>query len=224
MRYRKIGYYENDGTQNHYIEDLKLQITPTLFLEDKYLSEHVFKNWIERKGDYLNNYANFCRNFEKIKEKGLGMILGGDCGTGKTFAIDCIYNALKERYVVCKTSISHILTLIKKGMTDNSYSTTKLIKDLLKIDLLILDDVGNEKIDSSWAKEIMFVIFDTLYRNKKSFIITTNFNLTQLKEYFIIDGSPKIFDRIREICKSFNYNGLRNMRYQKNEKHFKELM
>ena len=224
MRYKKIGYYDENGEEKYYTEDLKSYITPALFLSDEKTKEHTFDRWHERQGDKYRNFENYCINFEKARNQGIGFILSGECGTGKTYVADCIYNALKDKYLVCKSSLATMLNLITKDFGNaKPYKINNLIDDLLRLDLIIFDDLGNEKIENEWIKGLVFDIFDTLYRNKIPFVITTNLNSNQLKEHLKIKDSLKIYDRIREVCKGYNYNNLKNMRYNKNNRNFEEI-
>ena len=200
----------------------KWTVHSKLYLEDARTKENNFNNWELRPNDYSEIFKKYCTNFEEYKEKGYGLLLYGKCGRGKTFASDCIYNWLKDKYNVCKTSLSTILILLQDEFNnpDRPYTKEKLLKDIKRLDLVIFDDLGNENLDSVWSKQVAFELFDTLYRNKVPFIISTNLEIPDLAKHLEIKGSYKIADRILSVCKDLNYDNLSNLRQLKKEKDF----
>lgn len=162
------------------------------------------KNDTEKK--HKKSFENFCRNFEEIKEIGLGIFMYGDCGTGKSYYSVCIMNELNKEYKVYRTSLFDLLEEIRQTYKKYTDATDEyLFKRLKKSDLVIFDDLGNEMI-TDWGKEKMFLIFEFLYKNRVSFIINTNLDNKQFQEFLRINGSPKLFDRIRERCKSYKFD------------------
>ena len=195
----------------------KYVVDKRLYLEDRKLQNHTFLNWEKRDNDYYEVYKEYCLNFENNRKNGDGLILIGDCGTGKTFAIDCIYNYLKDKHQVLKTTLSTILELSKSNFNsdEKGLNFPKFLENMLRLDLVIFDDLGNEKLDTLWSKQMAFDVFDTLYRNEIPFIITTNLNKDDLSKFFEIKGSLKILDRVQEVCRPLIYN-------KKNLKSFRE--
>ena len=180
-----------------------------------------FQNDTEKM--HKESFERFCKNFEKIKEKGLGIFLSGTEGTGKTYYSLAIYNILSKNYKVYRTSLSGIFNRIKKTYSKLSEITDDVIfRDILECDLLILDDLGNEYISEEWGKEKLFTFFNLIYENQVSIIISTNLNAKQLREFTDIHNSGKIVDRIRERCKpyAFNWESKRKDLYKKD---FEEL-
>lgn len=52
----------------------------------------------------------------------------------------------------------------------------------------------------------MFNLFNTIYLHKKSCIVTTNYNASELGKHLTINGSNKILDRLLELCKPFKFD------------------
>lgn len=172
--------------------------------------------------EYSLSFQRFCKNIEKIKEKGLGILMFGNPGTGKSFYSNCIMNTLNEKYKVYRTSLYNILEEIRQTYKKNANDDDTFIFNRLRIaDLTIFDDLGNEFI-TDWGKEKMFLIFEFLYKYRKSFIINTNLDEKQLSTFLKINGSRKLIDRIRERCKKYEFNwGSR--RGELHKKDFEEL-
>jgi DNA replication protein DnaC len=131
--------------------DLKIR---NACLEDiDYGPEHnVDKNTVSRLAD--------C---QWIKE-GKSLIVTGATGVGKTFLICAFGNAacrqgLKTRYY----RVNRLLNDLAVGHGDGSYN--KLMHDLKKVDLLILDDFGMTVFDPAMSRDLLEVIDDRVGLN-----------------------------------------------------------
>ena len=172
--------------------------------------------------EFKKSFERYCENFEAIKKKGLGIVMIGNPGTGKTFYSNCIMNALNTKYLVYRTSLSALLEEIRESYKKrNDEDDGFLLERLSKAELVIFDDLGNEFL-SDWGKEKMFMILNFLYENDKSMIINSNLDYTQLEEFLKINGSDKLMDRIKSKCKKylFNWESRRKDLYKKD---FEEL-
>lgn len=184
------------------------------------IKENNFNNWLEDIEE-KQIALNFCKNFAIVKEKGLGLLLSGSSGVGKTFLADCIYNELQEDNVILRTTLSYLLQILRET-TRKKTTINEMLSCFKMIDLFIIDDLGNENI-TEWGEEIVFSIFDFIYSNKKSLIITTNFTARELMDFLRIKGNDKIYDRLMEILKPISYKGKESKRKNKNIQNFKEL-
>ena len=181
----------------------------------------ICKNDTEKK--HKESFMRFCNNFERIKKIGLGIYLSGTEGTGKTYYSLAIYNELSKNYKVYRTTLSGIFNRIKKTYSKISNVTDDVIfKDIIKCDLLILDDLGNEYISEEWGKEKLFTLFNLIYEKQISMIISTNLETEQLREFTDIHGSGKIVDRIKEKCKPYAFKW-KSRREEIYKKYFEEL-
>ena len=175
-----------------------------LSIFDKLHKENTFEN-ADPKNDleksHVESFKKYCGNFEKAKEIGVGLLLTGNAGTGKTFYSNCISNELKSKgYTVLSFNISGYMQELKK-----EFKEEQLLESIKSVDLVIIDDVGSEVL-SDFTKEKMFNLFNTIYLEKKPCIVTTNNNAKELEEHFKINGSGKILDRLLELCKPFKFD------------------
>ena len=174
------------------------------------------------EGKYAKKFNNYVKFFkEKAKDKGIGIMMVGEHGTGKTYYSNCIWNELHKNNKVYKTTFGKYVRDIQDKFEEDKY--LKLIKNS---DLVILDDLGSEHIKSdekgSWKKEVLFNLFQTIYENEICLIITTNLNEEKMKEFLEIKGSDKVYDRILERCVAFNFDW-KSRRPKLYEKEFTEL-
>ena len=175
-----------------------------LSIFEKDYDERTFKNSTQRnktEKEHKESFERYCKKFDELRKKGIGMLLTGGVGTGKTYYTACIYNELNAKYNIIVMNISRYLGMIKTEGFDKKEQEFQ--EELKNIDLFIIDDLGSEKISEEWGKEKVFNLFDYLYRNKISFIITSNNTLKELRKLLRFRNSDKIVDRITERCKVY---------------------
>lgn len=115
-------------------------------------------------------------------------------GSGKTMVAAALANELineHHRYVKFATSLD-ILDEIRNTYNKSSEETeSKLLKDLVTSEFLIIDDFGTERA-TDWAGEKFYQIVNKRYVNKKVTIYTSNYDLRTLKY------DDRITNRIKE--------------------------
>lgn len=134
----------------------------------------------------------FIENFDDPEEKNL--IFTGNTGVGKTFLTNCIAN---EMLKLGKTVLYQTAPVMFDEINDAKFGRENarfdLYENILNVDLLIIDDLGTEKITDSKVTEL-FTIINTrlLNQNHKitKTIISTNLNVDELfKTYTTRIGS-----------------------------------
>jgi len=87
------------------------------------------------------------------------LIITGACGTGKTYLACAFGNAACRRGFKTKYyRVNRLLTDLNVSQGDGTYH--KLMRELKKTDLLILDDWGMALLDSSSSRDLLEVIED----------------------------------------------------------------
>ena len=142
---------------------------------------------------------NFIDNFDDPEEKNL--IFTGSTGVGKTYLTNCIANeVLKLGKTVLYQTAPVMFDEINDAKFGRENARFDLYENILNVDLLIIDDLGTEKITDTKITEL-FTIINTrlLNQNHKitKTIISTNLNVDELfKTYTIaIDSDYPV-----EIC------------------------
>lgn len=116
------------------------------------------------------------------------LTLVGDVGRGKThLAIGALWkgldNGLVARYWQCEA----LLDDLRDGYQNSNYRV--VMNRVQKSDLLILDDIGAEKV-TEWTGAKMDQIIDYRYEGGLRTIVTTNLKVQQL--------APRIASRLKE--------------------------
>ena len=142
--------------------------------------------------DVVNDYIN--KNKDTMKPDSL--IIMGKSDVGKTHLAAAIANKLIENdKTVLMERLTNLLDRIRETYENNTKSENELIEIYSNADMLIIDDLGTEKI-SNWALEKLYTIIQNRYENGLPIIITTRFNKHGLIERFSYSKDPDLVDAI----------------------------
>lgn len=151
------------------------------------------KNVIDRVNQYLDN---------KEFEQGVGLVLVGNCGVGKTHLAVGI---MKE---VARISGKNVLFFFVPDFLDDirrSYEKLEeedLVKPARETFFIVLDDLGTEKI-TEWSREKILQIINYRVNHMLPFIITTNYSGEVFKERV----GERAYSRIMGCCEVLLLHG-----------------
>lgn len=149
-------------------------------------------------------------NFDVMLSKNQGILFWGDVGTGKSYTAAAIANELIERSnSVIMTSFIKLLNEMTQFGGDDSdkrLNAVDYIQKLNQAKLLVIDDLGTER-GTDFALEKVYDIIDSRYRSGKPIILTTNLEMSQMKNCDDIRYN-RIYDRIFEMCYPVKMDGL----------------
>lgn len=131
---------------------------------------------------------------EFIKNPTKGLFLFGKAGTGKTHLAAKIAHETQvpTRFI----KMAKLLLELRSNFGRDSWENEKIIEKLSKVDLLIIDDLGTEKM-SDWVAETIYLLIDERYANMRPTIITSNFSLEELEERV----GDRVCSRIMGMCR-----------------------
>lgn len=145
---------------------------------------------------------NFCEKYDR-NEFNKGLYLHGTFGCGKTFLISAAFNEIAKNRV--STEIVYLPELLRDLKSDFDMFANR-IDYLENVDLLLIDDIGAEKVTEWGRDEILGTILQKRMNNYKTTFFTSNLTLEQLEEHLIINSSGdevfkarRIIERIKKL-------------------------
>lgn len=149
------------------------------------INQEKYNSKISPKTNILNVkniIDNFIDNFDSPNEKNL--LFTGNTGLGKTFLSNCIANEVLKmgKTVLYQTAPIMLDTIIdyrfgKNNVPENIYD------NILNVDLLIIDDLGTESMNSMKFTELFTIINSRLLNQNRHItktIISTNLSIQNL--------------------------------------------
>ena len=163
----------------------------------------------QSNSEYVQQVKNYIKNWEENFKNGIGIIMSGVPGIGKTHLMIATVREILERYQpdisIKSGSFMKLLYDIKGDFNNES----AMIDQFAKYDILILDDLGKEMI-TEWSKQILYLVVNERYENFKPTFITTNCSASELKEK--IDEAT--ISRFYEMCVAIKFKNIGD--YRKN--------
>ncbi len=147
--------------------------------------------------------------FEKALEANLkckGMYLHGSFGTGKSYMMSVFIKKLaKEGYKCGIAYFPELLVQIRRGY--NNYEQHDILETVKNLDVLVLDDIGSEKV-TEWSRdEVLGTILQYRMEHNLFTCFTSNYNIKQLQSQYSKDKSItnalRVIDRIKFLSEEF---------------------
>lgn len=150
--------------------------------------------WIDR----------FCEEYEYSKEM-KGLYLHGSFGSGKTFLISALFHELE----VTKQASCRIVYFPEalRTLKDDWELYESKIHEYQKVDLLLLDDIGAEKVTEWGRDEVLGTILQYRMEHALPTFFTSNMNLQELESHLAsvsknvdLVKARRIIERIKQLA------------------------
>ena len=132
-----------------------------------------------------------------------GLYLHGNFGTGKSFLIASLLNELKNKYGI-RTENVYVPELLRKLKEDLNLVGDKLYY-LENVDILLLDDIGAEKVTEWGRDEILGTILQTRMNNGMPTFFTSNLNILELEAHLSIVKNSEDSVKAKRIIERIKY-------------------
>lgn len=154
-----------------------------------------FKPQCDKSDVALRTAKSYAESFATVLENGQSLIFVGNVGSGKThLASGIAHEILRQGYsALFSTVLSAVRTVKDTYRRDSIKTESEAIMDLVKPDLLVLDEVGVQ-FGSDTEKLILFEIINGRYEHMRPTILLSNLDIKGLTEYL----GERVIDRLRE--------------------------
>lgn len=149
---------------------------------------------------WINKFYDDFKSGKQTK----GLYLSGSFGSGKTYILSALLNELsKLNYSCIIVYYPELLRSIKESFNSDDYN--ERINEIKKCDLLLLDDIGAETTTPWNRDEILGTILQYRMDNKKATFFTSNLNLKELENHFIVNNKDEEVIKARRIMERVKY-------------------
>lgn len=142
----------------------------------------------------------YADEFANALETGQSLIFTGKTGTGKTHLANAIANQVMQAgHSAAFMSVRELVGRVKETWNKRSEKTeSEVIRELVKLDLLILDEVGVQ-FDSDAERLIMFDVINGRYEDVKPTVVLSNYPVDSTDGPSIRKVlGDRVIDRLRE--------------------------
>ena len=182
----------------------------------------------------LDKCMRYCNGYPYLgaADEGLGLLLSGDSGVGKThLAVSVLRELVEKKGARGQFWDFHELIREIKNSYDPETKTTELqvLAPVVETDILLLDDLGAWKM-TDWMNDTLFYILNSRYMAKRSTLITTNYqdvdretagsaDPLRKREFLVERIGQRLRSRLLEMCLVIRVDGadFRQARQSSNE-------
>lgn len=190
-----LGNILNHENFNHFRFDYYADgpVDPSLGLTPQENIQRIVKDCQKFIASFENSYDN--------------ILIYGNTGVGKTFLINCIAKELLDMsYTVVYLTSFQLFDILEKHTFSKSMEEKNeadhQFEHIFDCDLLIIDDLGTETVNSFVASQL-YQCINERHLNEKSTIISTNLSFDDIKNRY----SERVFSRIVSNYKPFKIIG-----------------
>lgn len=166
----------------------------------------------------LEKAMSYCAGYPHLgHDEGLGLLLTGDNGVGKThLAVAVLRELVGSKGASGQFWDFHELIREIRNSYDQETKTTELqvLEPVVSVDILVLDDLGAWKM-TDWMVDTLFYILNGRYMEKRATLITTNFqdappeaaqkgDAFRRSEFLVDRIGQRLRSRLQEMCLVIN--------------------
>jgi primosomal protein DnaI len=146
---------------------------------------------------------DFYSNFDLSKNT-KGLYLHGSFGSGKTFLLTALINEL-EKSKGASTLIVYFPDALRELKEDFESMPYKM-HEFMNVDILLIDDIGAEKVTEWGRDEILGTILQNRMNNHKTTFFTSNLTINELESHLSLSSNGvdkvkarRIIERIKQL-------------------------
>ncbi len=198
--YFKLQEFKKIKASINATKELETSSLKTIDTTDK--NRYILIKWV----------TNFIKEYDYGKNM-KGLYLHGNFGCGKTYILSACFNEMRKRGFT--TKIVYLPDLLRTIKGDFE-AMNDIMDELCRVDLLLIDDIGAEKVTDWGRDEILGTILQSRMNEHKTTFFTSNFTIRELEEHLSNKGIDKvkanrIIERIKQLTLDMEMLGA-NMR------------
>jgi DNA replication protein DnaC len=162
----------------------------------------------------LEKAMSYCSGYPHLgPDEGLGLLLTGDNGVGKThLAVSVLRELMTRKGAHGQFWDFHELIREIRNSYNPETKTSELmvLEPVVEADVLLLDDLGAWKM-TDWMNDTLFYILNSRYLAKRATVITTNYqdadkekvlaaDFMTRKEFLVERIGQRLRSRLMEMC------------------------
>jgi len=200
--YKNCPYKEKSDNDKAYLNKIHIYKMP------KEISEASFKKIYKddsNRLDTIKYIKEFYDNYNKGK-KMKGLYLYGNFGCGKTYLISALFNELaKKGNESTIVYFPELLRSLKASFGNKEDNYENRFDEVKESPLLLLDDIGAEKL-SDWARdEVLGVILQYRMEEHLPTFLTSNLSIKELEEHLQITKNATDKIKARRLIERIKY-------------------
>lgn len=196
--YKPCKYYKENIKINEIKNKTKFFETPKVLMQAS-LSDIIIEKERSKILKYIKDFLKKKTSGENVK----GLYLSGNFGCGKSYILSALLNELSNMgYKTINVYYPSLLKILKSSF--NNYNYDEVLDEIMKSDILLLDDIGAEN-NSNWARdEVLGTILQYRMDNNLTTFFTSNYTIDELESVLSetskgidIVNSRRIIERIK---------------------------
>ncbi len=192
--------YTDDGKKCHCLKQTMLRYMYRQSNIEEVLQRENFDTlrydlYTDEESEGMRRIIDTCRKFaDDFGTRYENILLLGNVGVGKTFLTNCMAKEILDRgySVIYFTSMRLFDTLSRELFGSEEDRSWGVLDDLFTCDLLIIDDLGTESVNSFVSSRLFDVLNERDIR-KRSTVISTNLSYKDMKDRYSERNFSRIF-------------------------------